>query len=210
LKDEVDLVEIRKLGIPFVLAGGYAHHEKIKQAVSEGAAGVQLGSIFQFCENSGLRPDLRKLAIKLALEGKLQVFTSLVSPTGYPFKILLLPGTLSEKEIYDTRPRVCDLGLLREIYKIADGKAGYRCSAEPVKAYVAKGGYEKSTIGKCCLCNCLLSDLGLGQIRAEGYVEPPQVTSGDDITFLPQLLKNAEDSYSAMDAINHVIQKKSV
>lgn len=205
-KDKVDLAEIRKLGIPFILAGGYAHFERIEAAISEDAAGVQLGSIFQFCEESGLHPDLKKLAIKLALEEKLHVFTSMVSPTGYPFKIALLPGTLSEKEVYEARSRICDLGLLREIYKISDGKVGYRCSAEPIKSYIAKGGDENNTIGKVCLCNCLLSNLGLGQIRANEYIEPPLVTSGDDISFIRQLLKSAEESYSAKDVINYVIQ----
>lgn len=204
-KDEVDLAEIRKLGIPFILAGSFAHSEKIKWAISEGAAGVQLGSIFEFCNISELRPDLKKLAIKLALEERLEIFTSMVSPTGYPFKIALLPGTLSEKVVYEARPRICDLGLLREIYKIADGKVGYRCSAEPINAYDAKGGDEKIAIGKMCLCNGLLSNLGLGQIRVNEYIEPAIVTSGDDVSFLPQLLKKAEDSYSVWDAINYVI-----
>jgi nitronate monooxygenase len=206
VKDEVNLVEIGKIGIPYILAGSFPHHEKINQAVFQGAVGVQLGSIFQFCRESGLRLDLKHLAIELALQEELNIFTSMVSPTGYPFKIALLPGTLSEKDVYESRLRICDLGLLREIYKIGDGLVGYRCSAEPVKAYIAKGGNGTNTIGKACLCNCLLSNLGLGQVRTGDYIEPPLVTCGDDISFLLQLLKNADESYFALDAINHVIQ----
>lgn len=79
--------------------------------------------------------------------------------------------------------RVCDLGYLREAIKREDGRILYRCAAEPVDAFVAKGGTAEATVGRRCLCNGLLSDIGLGQVRGVG-VEPPLVTSGDDLASL--------------------------
>ena len=51
------------------------------------------------------------------------------------------------------------------------GSVGYRCSAEPVQAYVRKGGAEADTVGKACLCNALTADIGLAQTRRTGYTE---------------------------------------
>ena len=34
----------------------------------------------------------------------------------------------------NAHPRVCDLGILRQLYKRPDGSVGYRCRAEPVVA----------------------------------------------------------------------------
>ena len=62
--------------------------------------------------------------------------------------------------VAEARTRVCDLGLLRESYATPDGKIGYRCSAEPVANYVAKGGKVEETVGRKCLCNALMANIG--------------------------------------------------
>ena len=46
------------------------------------------------------------------------------SPTGFPFKVAQLPGTLSEEDTYSRRPRLCDLGYLRTPYVKANGARG--------------------------------------------------------------------------------------
>jgi len=208
-KDQVDLAAIRNLGIPDVLAGGYAHPEKAERALQEGASAVQVGTIFQYSEDSGLAANLRQIAKNMAFRGQLDVLTSAVSPTGYPFKVARIPGTSSDQVVYDRRPRICDLGFLRELYKIRDGLIGYRCSAEPVGAYLKKGGRAEDCRGKACLCNCLPANIGLAQRRPDGYIEPPLITSGDDTSFIrPPLVNEPNGSYSAEDALRYVFGKK--
>lgn len=67
------------------------------------------------------------------------------SPSGFPFKVVELPGTASEEEVYLGRKRVCDLSYLRSSYRKEDGTVGYRCSAEPVNIFTRKGGTVSNT-----------------------------------------------------------------
>ena len=62
------------------------------------------------------------------------------SPTGFPFKVVQLDGTMSSEAEYLKRTRICDLGYLREPYRREDGSTGYRCASEPVAIYVSKSG----------------------------------------------------------------------
>lgn len=78
--------------------------------------------------------QLRTAALAAARAGRVTVRTDPgASPTGYPFKILDLPRTLSEQAVYDQRPRTCDLGYLREAYERPDERVGYRYPAEPIE-----------------------------------------------------------------------------
>jgi nitronate monooxygenase len=54
-RDTVDLEKIRTLDVPFWLAGGYGSPEKLAEALDAGATGVQAGTAFAFCEESGLK-----------------------------------------------------------------------------------------------------------------------------------------------------------
>ena len=54
-RDTVDLAKMRALGLPFWLAGGYGSPEKLAEAIHAGASGVQVGTAFAFCEESGLK-----------------------------------------------------------------------------------------------------------------------------------------------------------
>ena len=51
-----------------------------------------------------------------------------------------MPGTLFHPDVYNLRPRLCDLGFLRRAYRSHDGSIGYRCPAEPVADFLRKGG----------------------------------------------------------------------
>src|SRR5664280_982602 len=140
-RDRVDIAELRRLGVPFWLAGGFGNAEKLRDALEQGAAGVQVGTAFAFSRESGLRPDLKNSLLSQAVTGTGEVFTDpLASPTGFPFKVALLQGSYSDPEVTAARTRVCDLGYLREPYTSSEGNIGYRCAAEPVANYVAKGG----------------------------------------------------------------------
>src|SRR5580692_7625113 len=96
-RDKVNIAELRELGVPFWLAGGYGHADKVKEAVELGAAGVQVGTAFAFSEESGMRHDLKRTLLAQATAGTGKVFTDpLASPTGFPFKVAQLAGSYSD------------------------------------------------------------------------------------------------------------------
>jgi len=205
-RDAVNIGELRALGVPFWLAGGYGNPEKMREALDKGAAGIQVGTAFAFSEESGMRADLKKTLIAQAVAGTGQVFTDPVaSPTGFPFKVAQLEGTSSAFNIYQERKRVCDLGYLREAYAPEDGKIAYRCSAEPVENYVMKGGKAEDTVGRKCLCNALMANVGHAQVRKDHAVEPPLITVGDDLNTVKQYLAPGQESYSAVHVVETLL-----
>ena len=141
-----------------------------------------------------------------AIAGTAKVFTDPVaSPTGYPFKTAQLKGSYSDPAVTAARTRLCDLGLLRELYAKPDGSLGYRCAAEPVASYLAKGGKIEETVGRKCLCNALLANVGFQQTRKDGFVEPALVTVGDDLNTVAQFLAPGRSSYSAADVVESLL-----
>jgi nitronate monooxygenase len=201
-RDDVDLLKILELGLPFWLAGGAGRPERLREARAAGAAGIQVGTLFAYCDESGLTKELKRSVLAGALKGEVQVFTDPVaSPTGYPFKVVQWsddPAALIARE------RVCDLGYLRVAYRTPGAKIRYRCPGEPVEAYVRKGGHLEDTVGRRCLCNGLTAAIGLGQVRPNGDVEPPLVTSGDDLQIIGQFLQG-KTRYSAQDVVNWLL-----
>jgi nitronate monooxygenase len=205
-RDQVNIAELRRLGVPFWLAGGYGNAEKVREALEQGAAGVQVGTAFAFTRESGLRPDLKQELLAQAVDGTGDVFTDpLASPTGFPFKVAQLQGSYSDAEVAAARTRVCDLGYLREPYAAPDGNIGYRCAAEPVANYVAKGGKIEDTVGRKCLCNALLANIGHAQTRKCGQIEPALVTVGDDLNTVAQFLAPGRTTYSAADVVESLL-----
>lgn len=204
-RDLCDLSEMRKLGLPFWLAGSQGTPEALREALAEGAAGIQVGTLFAFCHESGFRADFRERVQQQAQTERLKVFTDpRASPTGFPFKVVQLPDTLSNPELYAQRTRICDIGYLREAYWNTDRdgvpKVAWRCPAEPVDQFVAKGGKIEDTVGRKCLCNALMSDTGLAQIQKGGEVELPLLTSGDGIF----ALSDWAVGYTAADVIHYL------
>ncbi|MEU2898343.1 nitronate monooxygenase [Streptomyces sp. NPDC001273] len=187
-RDTPDYAKMTRLGLPFWIAGGQCGPRQLREARAAGAAGVQLGSVFALCEESGLDAGLRQRLVERELTGGLLVRNDpAASPTSFPFKVADLPGTLADPGVGAARARVCDLGYLRTPYRTPQGTLGYRCPAEPQAAYVRKGGEAGHTEGRHCLCNGLLAAVGLGQRRPRGAVEPPVVTIGQDLDFLRHL-----------------------
>ena len=191
----MDLVKIRELGLPFWLAGSYGLPGKLAEAKGLGAAGIQVGTAFAFCEESGIRPDLKQQTIQLSRAGKARVFTDpLASPTGFPFKVVQLPGTQSEARGQDERARLCDLGYLRHSFRRPDGAIGYRCPAEPVEDYVRKGGLLADTKGRVCLCNGLVATIGLAQVRSPKQPDEALVTAGNEVASIAEFVPPGHDS----------------
>jgi NAD(P)H-dependent flavin oxidoreductase YrpB (nitropropane dioxygenase family) len=205
-RDDVDLAAMRELGLPFWLAGGFAEPGRLKEALAAGAQGIQVGTVFAFCAESSVTEELKRQVLGLSRSGTAVVFTDpQASPTGFPFKVSRLEGTLSEPQTYEQRTRTCDIGGLRRLYRREDGTVGYRCPAEPVEQYVAKGGNEADTLGRKCLCNALFANIGLGQPLEDGQHELALVTAGDDVVRLSRLLKDGRETYTARDVVEYLL-----
>jgi nitronate monooxygenase len=205
-KDAVDLGRIRELGKPFWIAGGTGSRARLEEALALGAAGVQVGTAFALCEESGLREDSRRELLRMAVNGTARIHTDpLASPTGFPFKVAQLEGTLSDAAVYEARERICDLGYLREAYRRDDGALGYRCAGEPVEQYVRKGGKLEDTIVRKCLCNALIADIGMGQLRRDGTEELPLITAGDDLQTIGRFVAEGASTFTARDVIEQIL-----
>jgi NAD(P)H-dependent flavin oxidoreductase YrpB (nitropropane dioxygenase family) len=139
------------------------------------------------------------------------VFTDPVaSPTGFPFKVIQMGGTLSGATEYAARTRICDLGYLRHVYRKTDGTVGYRCPAEPVEDYVRKGGSMADTQGRKCLCNGLVANVGVAQVTSERELELALLTAGDDVAQIARFLSPGRDSYSAKEVIRHLLAENTL
>jgi NAD(P)H-dependent flavin oxidoreductase YrpB (nitropropane dioxygenase family) len=197
-RDEVDLSKLRDLGKPFWLAGGVGRPEGLKEALAQGATGIQVGTLFAYCDESGIAPEIKRSVLAAVRRGEIDVRTDPeASPTGYPFKVV----EWKEAPVAShPRERRCDLGYLRLAYVAEDGTIGYRCASEPVDDFVRKGGRASDTVGRLCLCNGLLATVGLGQHQKDGSVELPMVTSGDDLKRLGTFLAGREH-YAAADVL---------
>lgn len=202
-RDVADLDAVRALGKPFYLAGGYGSPEGLQYAHNVGAAGIQVGSLFSLTKEAGYPDEMTRRIVRGLHTGDVSIETDgRVSPTGFPFKVLTVPGTIADEEHYRARPRMCDLGYLREPYVDEKGRLLGRCAAEPVDDYVRKGGDPEDTEGRACLCNALMANIGLPQHR-NGYTELPLYTGGDALMNLP--LGSADDpEYDADDVLDYL------
>lgn len=225
-KDQVDLTQFKTAtkGLPFWLAGSCAHPEDLQEVLALGGQGIQVGTAFALANESGMMDHVRQKTLEKLMtkndddDEPLIVYTDPeASPTGFPFKVLQIPDTLSETHIYENRPRVCNLGYLRTpVVTTTAEKAQiqYRCAAEPVDAYMKKGGTAEATQGRKCLCNALCADAGYAQITKEKkYKEKPLVTMGDDVTFCRRFVKKYETGkwgYSAGDVMDYLLQNAAV
>jgi NAD(P)H-dependent flavin oxidoreductase YrpB (nitropropane dioxygenase family) len=205
-KDLADIEKMKKLGLPFWLAGTYGSPERVKDALNKGAAGVQVGTLFAISNHSGFSEKTRKQLLDKLKSDTLEIKTDIkASPTSFPIKIAKLDGHTSTTEGFAARPKLCDLGYLREPVISETGRTIYRCPSEPEDQFIKKGGAVEDIGGRKCLCNGLMANIGLPQVRKEGYVEAPIVTLGSDIEGAKFLLKNHPDGYGADEAVNWLL-----
>ncbi|MSW73681.1 MAG: nitronate monooxygenase [Actinobacteria bacterium] len=201
--DSADLSKVAKTGLPFWLAGGYGTPLGLAEAKKLGAVGIQVGSLFALAKESGLTDELRKKVTDLVVQDSMKVRTDpFASPTGFPFKIVQLDGTLSESELFRERNRLCDLGYLRVPFERTNGSLGYRCPAEPLKTYTFKKGESKNAPVAHCLCNALMADVGLGQTRPDGYKELPMLTLGSDLAGIKALSELHVAGWNSRDVLD--------
>ncbi len=206
-RDVPNLAAIEALGLPFWLAGGYAEPEQISEATRLGATGVQVGTPFAYCEESAMEPGLKRQVLERSMQARATVVTDpRASPSGFPFKVVQLEGSLSDPDVYQARTRArCELGYLRTAYRSDEGKLSWRCPAEPVDQYLRKSGDVRDTVGRKCVCSALFADIGLGQLQPNGAPDLPLITSGDGVADVARFLRPGADSYAAADVIDHLL-----
>lgn len=202
-RDQADLARMRAIGIPFWLAGGWSTGADLTAARQAGAQGVQVGTAFAFCAESGLRADLRAQVLASVADGSIDLFTDpRASPTGFPFKLVQLAGSEGGRPADIRQRRTCTLGYLRHAYAKPDGRVGWRCSAEPREHYQAKGGSADDCADRRCICNGLMASAGHAQATGHGdEVELPLITAGDELHALGRFLTGKAD-YTAGDVLD--------
>ena len=199
-RDICSVEKVAALGLPFWLAGGCASPKGLADAKAAGARGVQVGTAFACCEESGITEAIKSEIIQKHRAGKLEVITDFkASPTGYPFKRVEVEANAGRDAC-----RACDLGYLRHVYAKDDGTLGYRCPAGPRKPFLSKGGTPEEAEGKHCLCNGLLATIGMGTTRRGTKVQP-LVTWGEDMSFLDPILGETKSSFSASDVLDYLL-----
>ncbi|MBN8458772.1 MAG: nitronate monooxygenase [Verrucomicrobia bacterium] len=206
-RDVPDLPKIAALGLPFWMAGSYGERGGLAAAEALGAVGIQVGTAFAFCEESGIDPEIKRAVLAASREHQLRVYTDPVaSPTGFPFKVIHGTPESGIPVCGEGRTRVCDLGYLRHLYRKPDGAVGYRCPSEPVDDYLRKGGLEAETVGRLCVCNGLVATYGAPQLMADGTLEKPLLTGGDDAAKVARFLLPGRESYTAADVIARLLE----
>jgi len=179
---------------PFWLAGGYAGG--LKAATALGAQGVQVGTPFAFCRESGIDPPLKQEVLDQILQGRKAETSAVGSPSGFPFKVFRAPNTIGDPAVYEARRRACNLGYLFDVY---DDHGDTRCPAENVTNYVYKGGDAADAVGRMCLCNGLLATVGLGSPG-----EKPLVTAGTDVDPVKTLVKRHGTDFTAAQVLDYI------
>lgn len=201
-KDQVDTGRMAKMDVPFWMGGSCSNEDSLKRCQEAGAQGIQVGTLFAFCRESGFLPELKKKFLQAVEAGRMRVLTHPgASPTGYPIKMALLEGTIAEAELFSLRKRVCNLGLLRHLYKKDDGSPGYRCPAEDPQIFAGKGGDPEVAREARCLCNALMAAVGAAMEYAGGYLEKPLLVPGEYLDSLRVLIRKIGLDYTAADVI---------
>ena len=210
-RDVVDLQKITSLGMPVWIGGSYASPTALQKVRSLGLAGIQAGSIFALSDLSGLAPHLTREARKLGFNNALRIRTDpQASPTGFPFKVAPIAGTLFDQSIFAGRRRQCNLGYLTTPFAKDGDCTGYRCPAEKTELYVNKGGVNEDSVNARCLCNGLLAAAATvtpGIPEAFGLGDPGEpaiVTLGDDLSFLAHLMRDETSTYSPATAFRYL------
>ncbi|MFZ1258494.1 MAG: hypothetical protein WAQ25_03430 [Candidatus Saccharimonas sp.] len=172
--------EFLGLDAPVILAGGAA--QQYAMVTEMGGAGIQVGSLFAVANESGMVAAERgKVKINAQMDRLVVRSDEGVSPTGYPFQVAEIGGTLSDPQVKESRPRICDISALRTPY-VSDGELHWRCPADVAEnmADAFKGPFAAKRIGEAaCLCNALWAAAGAGQQDyGRGSKEPSIVTLG--------------------------------
>jgi NAD(P)H-dependent flavin oxidoreductase YrpB (nitropropane dioxygenase family) len=197
--------KVHALGVPIYVAGAFPEggsHNDFLYWRERGAYGLQVGSRFALCDESGMRRELKDEVLAYnALGGELETAFG-ISPTGYPFKVLPLPGSAADPSVHEQRRRICNKGYLMQAETIErDGaeELVFRCPAMPSRQYEKLGGDSAEIGPRICLCNSLLSTAGFDSEK-----EAPLITlgiSGKRITERHSAREVIEDILGQVEAV---------
>ena len=70
---------------------------------------------------------------------------------------------------------------------------------------LSKGGNAEDTVGRKCVCNGLLANIGYQQVRNGKREEYPLITAGDDLATVGRFLKPGRTEYSAADVVRQLL-----
>ena len=163
-----------------------------------------------------MKPEYRSAilaAMKNGVDDGELVRTTIFSPTGFSFKVVQLQDTLASEEVYTSRPRICDIGMLQQRGFNKPDEYGQRtlfqrCPAAPIDTYVKRRGLERNTEERRCLCNGLLSCVGLGQVKkiqGELVEEPAIVTLGNHLDGVRRLSRQGQVHYHVQDVVVDIL-----
>ncbi len=206
-RDDVDLERMRALGIPFWLAGGYAHPQKLREALEEGAAGIQVGTAFALCEESGLDPHFKQLAREQAAAGRLEIRTD---PCRLADRLPVQGRAAAGDRRRSGRVRGARAPLRSQLpdNALPASRRAVLATAVPrsrSRTTSRRGGDASDTVGRVCLCNSLMASAGVPQRRRGAGNEPPIVTLGDDARAVVAALSPDGRPYSAADVIRYLL-----
>ena len=198
-------------GLPFWLAGGYGGAGRAAAGARAGAAGVQVGTAFAFCEESGLRDDYKQALLEQVGRGD----GAASSPTRSRRRRVSRSRSSSSRARSPTRrcisarPRICDLGYLREAYRTPDGAIGFRCPSEPVSVYVVEGRRGRRTRRAASASATRSWPRPARRKRAPRARSwrPASCTSGDDLTGIARFMRPGSTSYTAADVIRVLLNQ---
>jgi hypothetical protein len=99
-KDIADLDAIRKIGLPFWLAGGYGSPRNCRRRSRQVQRACRWDRSLLWRKNQECARTFAAILNELrnGLDDESLVRTTMVSPTGFAFKVVQLPATLSERQ----------------------------------------------------------------------------------------------------------------
>jgi hypothetical protein len=100
------------------------------------------------------------------------------------------------------------MGYLRTAFEREPGTLGYRCAAEPIDAYVTKGGEQDEALNRKCLCNGLMATVGIGQIRPDGFEEKPLLTLGSDLAGPSRMIEMHHKGWTAIQVLEFLLNSE--
>ena len=76
-------------------------------------------------------------------------------------------------------------------------------------SYLWKGGKPEEVPGTRCICNSLLANIGLGQVRPDGPTERPLLTAGTGTAIVADLVLEYGFDYTAADVLEFMLGRES-
>ncbi len=145
IQEVLAFLKAENINIPVVAAGGIFTGSDAVEFLMAGASAVQVATRFTVTKESGLPYPAKQAYFGAAEE---DVVVNIVSPTGYPMRMLKQSPALTGKS---TRPNCEALGYL------LDGKGGcaYQCGYQAAKETNPDG--EIRVADKICLCTHMRS-----------------------------------------------------